>query len=43
VEDGGLRHFDTTVSDAGEEVLRREWRQHPAPLRYVPATTAEVE
>jgi hypothetical protein len=43
VEDGGLRHFDTTVSDTGVEVLRREWRQHPAPLRYVPSTTTEVK
>jgi hypothetical protein len=42
VEDAGKRCFQTTVSDAGEEVLLREWRQHPAPLRYVPATTTEV-
>jgi hypothetical protein len=42
-EDGCLRIFSTTVSDTGEEVLRREWRQHAAPLRYVPSTKAEVE
>ena len=33
----------TTVSDAGELVVRTEWRQHAAPLTYVPSTTAEVE
>jgi len=42
VEDGGLRHFETTVSDTGVEVLRCEWRQHAAPLRYVPSTTTGV-
>jgi hypothetical protein len=42
VEDGCLKCVQTTVSDAGEEVLRREWRQHAAPLTYVPPTTPEA-
>lgn len=34
VVDDAFVMMDATVNDAGDLVVRTEWRQHPAPLRW---------
>jgi hypothetical protein len=43
VAEDSYPRFTPTVNDASELVVRTEWRQHAAPLRYVQSTTPEVE